>query len=195
MIKWALSQACKDSSTAIYVKTLQKVGIEGSYLNIWWWEGLMLRKISWCWERLKAGGERDDRRWDDWMASQTQWTWVWINSRSWWWTGRPGMLLFRGSQRVGHNWMTELNWPQHNEGRILQTNSKHYFQWWKTAESISSKIRNKTRVPILTTIIQHSFGSPSHSNQRRKRNKKNPDEKEQVTLSIWRWHDTIYRKP
>ena len=178
MIKWVLSQECKDSSTAIYVKTLQKVGIEGSYLNICWWERLMLRKIFWCWERLKAGGERDDRRWDDWMASQTQWTWVWINSRSWWWTGRPGVLLFMGLQRVRHNWVTELNWPQHNEGRIWQTNSKHYFQGWKTAESISSKIRNKARVPILTTIIHHSFGSPSHSNQRRKRNKNNPDGKE-----------------
>ena len=62
------------------------------------------------WERLRAGGEGDDRGWDGWMASLTQWTWVWVDSRSWWWAGRPGMLRFMGSQRVGHDWATELNW-------------------------------------------------------------------------------------
>ena len=67
-------------------------------------------KRPWCWERLKAGGEGDDRRWDGWMASPTQWTWVWVNSMSWWWTGRPGVLQSMGSQRVGHEWVTELNW-------------------------------------------------------------------------------------
>ena len=51
-----------------------------------------------------------DRGWDGRMASLTQWTWVWVNSGSWWWTGRPGILRFIGSQRVGHNWATELNW-------------------------------------------------------------------------------------
>ena len=64
----------------------------------------------WCWERLRAGGEGDDRGWDGWMASPTQWTWVWVNSGNWWWTGRPGMLQFTGLQRVGHDWATELNW-------------------------------------------------------------------------------------
>ena len=64
----------------------------------------------WRWERMRAGGEADDRGWDDWMASPTQQTWVWVDSGSWWWTGRPGMLRFMGSQRVGHNWATELNW-------------------------------------------------------------------------------------
>ena len=54
--------------------------------------------------------EGDNRGWDDWMASLTQWTWVWVNSGSWWWTGRPGVLRFMGSQRVGHDWATELNW-------------------------------------------------------------------------------------
>ena len=61
-------------------------------------------------EGLGARGEGDDRGWDGWMASLTQWTWVWVNSRSWWWTGRPGMLRFSGSQRVKHDWGTELNW-------------------------------------------------------------------------------------
>ena len=63
-----------------------------------------------CWKGLGAGGEGDDRGWDGWMASLTRWTWVWVNSRSWWWTGRPGVLRFMGSQRVGHYWATELNW-------------------------------------------------------------------------------------
>ena len=67
-------------------------------------------KRLWCWEGLRAGGEEDDRGWDGWMASLTRWTWVWVNSRSWWWTGRPGVLQFMGSQRVGHAWVTELNW-------------------------------------------------------------------------------------
>jgi len=66
-------------------------------------------KRLWCWEGLRAGGEGDDRGWDGWMASPTQWTWVWVNSGSWWWTGRPGVLRFMGSQRVGHDWATELN--------------------------------------------------------------------------------------
>ena len=68
------------------------------------------KKRPWCWERLKAGGEGDNRRWDGWMASLTQWTWVWVSSGSWWWTGKPVMLQSMGSQRVGHDWATELNW-------------------------------------------------------------------------------------
>ena len=66
-------------------------------------------KRFWCWEGLGAGGERDDRGWDGWMASLTRWTWVWVNSGRWWWTGMPGVLWFMGSQRVGHDWVTELN--------------------------------------------------------------------------------------
>ena len=65
---------------------------------------------TWCWERLKAGGEGDDRGWDGWTASLTRWTWVWASSRSWWWTGKPGVLQFMGSQSVRHDWATELNW-------------------------------------------------------------------------------------
>ena len=73
-----------------------------------WCEVLTHLKRSWCWERLKAGGEGDNRGWDGWMASPTQWTWVWVNSGSWWWTGRPGMLQFTGSQTVGHDRAIEL---------------------------------------------------------------------------------------
>ena len=71
---------------------------------------------DWCWEGLEVGGEGDDRGWDGWMALPTQWTWVWVNSGSWWWTGRPGMLQFMASQRVWHDWVTELNWT---EGKVL----------------------------------------------------------------------------
>ena len=69
-------------------------------------------KRPWCWEELGAGGEGDDRGWDGWMPSLTRWTWVWVDPGSWWWTGRPGVLQFMGSQRVGHDWVTELNWTE-----------------------------------------------------------------------------------
>ena len=70
-------------------------------------------------ERFKAGGEGDDRGWDGWMASPTQWTWVWVSSGSWWWTGRPRMLQSMGLQRVEHNWATELNWWEFQVDIIL----------------------------------------------------------------------------
>ena len=73
-----------------------------------WHEELTHWKRLWCWKGLGAGGEGDDRGWDGWMASPTQWTWVWVNSGSWWWTGRLGMLQFMGSQRVGHDRATSL---------------------------------------------------------------------------------------
>ena len=79
------------------------------------YEELTHLKGPWCWERLKAGGEGDDRGWDGWMASLTQWTWVWVNSGSWWWTRRPGVLWSMGLQRVGHDWATGLNWTENSE--------------------------------------------------------------------------------
>ena len=75
-----------------------------------WCKELPHLKRPWCWERLRAGGEGDDRGWDRWMASPTQWTWVWVDSWRWWWTGSPGVLQFKGLQRVGHYGATELNW-------------------------------------------------------------------------------------
>ena len=72
-----------------------------------------------CWEGLRAGGEGDNRGWDGWMASPTRCTWVWVNSRSWWWTGRPGVLRFMGSQIAGHDWATELNWIQRKSPQAL----------------------------------------------------------------------------
>ena len=77
-----------------------------------WCGELTHLKRPWCWERLRAGGEGDDRGLDGWMASLTQWTWVWVNSGNWWGTGKPGMLQFMGSQRVRHDWVTELSWTE-----------------------------------------------------------------------------------
>ena len=85
-----------------------------------WCKGLTHLKRPWCWERLRAGGEGDDRGWDGWMASPTQWTRVWVNSGSWWGTGRPGVLQSMGLQRVRYDWATELNW----------TELKYHSQFW-----------------------------------------------------------------
>ena len=71
-----------------------------------WFEEPTHQKRPWCWERLKAGGEGDDKGWDGWIASLTQWTWVWANSGRWWRTWKPGVLQSMGSQRVGHDWAT-----------------------------------------------------------------------------------------
>ena len=75
-----------------------------------WCEELIQWKRPWCGERLKTGGEGDDRGWDGWMASLIWSKWVWVSSGNCWCTGKPGMLQSTWSQRVGHNWATELNW-------------------------------------------------------------------------------------
>ena len=74
-----------------------------------WCKELTHLKRPWCWKRLKVAGEGDDRGWDGWMASPTLWTWVWVISSNWWWTGKPGVLQSIGLQRVRHNCATELN--------------------------------------------------------------------------------------
>ena len=73
-------------------------------------EELTCWKRPWCWEGLGAGGQGADRGWDGWMASLTWCTWAWVKSGSFWWTGRPGVLQFMELQRIGHDWVTELNW-------------------------------------------------------------------------------------
>ena len=78
----------------------------------------------WCWEGWGTGGKGDDRGWDGWMASPTSWTWVWVNSGRWWWTGRPGVLRFMGSQRVGHDWATEMKCIKMNFHKICKLNLK-----------------------------------------------------------------------
>ena len=83
------------------------------YIYFFFISPLILCSFYWAWSvslHVKAGGEGDDRGWVGWMASPIQWTWVWVNSKSWWWTGRPGLLQPMGLKRVGHDWVTELNW-------------------------------------------------------------------------------------
>ena len=75
-----------------------------------WCKELTHLKRPWCWERLKAEGEGDDRGWDGWMASPSQWIWVLATFESWWWTGKPCVLQSVGLQRIGHDWVTELSW-------------------------------------------------------------------------------------
>ena len=104
------------------------------------WEGLMLKlKLQYFGHLMQIAdllektlmlggdwvprGEWDDRGWDGWMASLTRWTWVWVKSGSWWWTGRPGMLQFMALQRIRHDWATELNWTE----LIYLTNKYIYF--------------------------------------------------------------------
>ena len=90
-------------------------------------------KRLWCWEGLGAVGEGDDQGWDGWMASRTRWTWVWVNSGRWWWTGRPGVLRFMGSQRVGHYWATELNWTEESGYKSSHSKEKEIcnnVKWW-----------------------------------------------------------------
>ena len=79
-----------------------------------WLKELTHWKRPWCWERLRAGGEGGDRGWDGWMASLTQWRWVWVSSGSWWWTRKPGILQSMGLQRVEYDWANELNWTEVN---------------------------------------------------------------------------------
>ena len=89
-----------------------------------------LLKRPWCWERLRAGGEGDDRGWDVWMASPMQWTWVWASAGSWWRTGKPGVLQSMGSQRVRHDWPTELKLKHHS-----------YIAFNFTSEKLQTKFR------------------------------------------------------
>ena len=106
----------RGSSQSILKEISPGCSLEGLMLKLnsntlaTWCEELTHCKRPWCWEGLGAGGEGNDRGWDGWMASLTRWAWVCVNSGSWWWTGRPGVLWFMGSQRVGHDWVTELNW-------------------------------------------------------------------------------------
>ena len=96
-----------------------RTDVEAETPILWPPDELTHLKRPWGWERLRAGGEGDDRGWGGWMASPTQWTWVWVDPRSWWWTGRPGVLQFLRAQRVGHNWVTELNWTHLGHYRTL----------------------------------------------------------------------------
>ena len=95
-------------------------------------------KRPWSWEGLEAGGEGDNRGWDGWMASPTWWTWVWVDSESWWWTGRPGVLQSMGSQWIRHNWVTELNWTE-----LKRNESGSFVDTWMNQSVIQSEVNQK----------------------------------------------------
>ena len=116
-------------------------------------EDLTHGKRPWCWERLRAGGEGDDRGWDGWMASLTQWTWVWVDFMSSWWTGRPGVLRFMGLQRVGHDWETELN---------------SLFKWDLSQESKNSSIYENLSILYIALIEKRKKCPHDYLNAHRK---------------------------
>jgi len=129
---WTIKKAERWRIDAFELWCLESLGLQGdpsssswrkSVLNIHWkdwcWSSntlatwckeLTLWKRPWYWERLKVQGGWNDRGWDGRMTSPTGWTWLWVSSGSWWWTGKPGVLQSTGSQRVRHGWVTELNW-------------------------------------------------------------------------------------
>ena len=129
---WVLKNWC--FWTVVLEKTLESLGLQGdptspfwkrSALGVHWkdwcwaetpvlWppdaKSWLIGKTSWFWEGLGTGGDGDDREWDGWMALPIRWAWVWVNSGSWWWTGRPSMLWFMGSQRVDTTeWLNRTN--------------------------------------------------------------------------------------
>ena len=121
--------------------------LKSQYFGHLMWRTDSLEK-TWCWERLRAGGEGDNRGWDDWMASLTQWTWVKVNSGSWWWTGRPGVLQSMGSQSVGHYWTTELTWKSKLKKYVSKTQLImllwEYVQITKTELAFNACIRSNS---------------------------------------------------
>ena len=110
---------------------------------------------SWCWEGLGARGERDDRGWDGWVASQTWWTWVLVNSGSLWWTGRPGMLRFMGSQRVGRDWVTELNWITKDVEHLYLCLSSIHLCFWNIC--LNTLLLLNWAICLLIINLQSSF--------------------------------------
>ena len=135
---------CKEINQPILKEIRADYALEGLMLKLnsntlaTWCKELTHWKTPWCWERLKAGG---DRGWDGWMASPTRWIWVWANSGSWWWTGKPGLLQSMGSL----SW-TGLNWPNFHLGlfplrsyhKFVSLFSKNYNVFPKLSQSCSS---------------------------------------------------------
>ena len=109
------------SKQSILKEIIPEYSLEGLMLKLklQYFGHLMQRTDSferpWFWVRLKAGGEADHRGWEGWMTSLTLWICIWASSRSWCWTGKPGVLPSMGSHRVGHNWTTELIWVKWRE--------------------------------------------------------------------------------
>ena len=131
-----------------------------------WSEELTHLERPWCWEWLKAGGEGDNRGWDGWMASPSQWTWVWVSSRRWWWTGKLGVLQSMGSQRVGHDWVNELilNWYWYYIPDIFLSVFSYFSMTYKNVTEICKCISKPTS--LLTNLLE---GKCSNLKQRKQR--------------------------
>ena len=118
-----------------------------------WWEELTHLKRPWSWERLRAGGEGDDRGWDGWMVLSTRWTWVWAHSRNWWWTGRPGVLWFMGSQsRTRLSDWTELNWLD-QKFKVLKL---RWFRNYRESQTPKKQIRDKSEDFFSVGVLKAS---------------------------------------
>ena len=110
-----------------------------------WCEELTHSKRLWCWESLKAGGEGDNRGWDGWMASPTQWAWVWVSSGSWWWTGRPGVL-----QSMVLQSLTQLSdWPELNKQDLWRKWADHHWAKVRWLNCHSQLSQNKLYMDFL----------------------------------------------
>ena len=117
-----------------------------------------------------AGGEESDRGWDGWIASLTPWTWIWVSSGSWWWTGKPGVLQSMGSQRVRHDWVTEqlfssLENLEKRHCLVLQRNTQDWSHVGLTVW-ISLQSKGLSKVFSNTAVQKHQFfgAQPSLSN-------------------------------
>ena len=140
-----------DPTSPFWRRSAPGISLEGMMLKLkLQYFGHLMQTVDSLEKTVMLGGigdrrEGNDRGWDGWMASLTRWTWVWVNSGSWWWTGRPGVLWFMGSQRVGHDWATELNWTELN---------------WSLHLRISKRIKFLKHVPyaiVLWMDIVKSF--------------------------------------
>ena len=143
-------------------------------------EELTHLKRPWCWERLKVGGEGDNRGGDGWMASLTRWAWVWVNSGSWWWTGRPGMLRFMGSWRVGQDWATEMKLNQKQREVKSQASVLSCVQLFATPKTLAHQSIGFSRqeylngypVPSPGDLLDPGIKSRSSALQEKKKKKR-----------------------
>ena len=131
------------SNQSILIEINPEYSLEGLMLKLklqyfgHWCEELTYLKRPWCWERLKVGEEEGNRGQNGWMASPVRWIWVWVSSRSWWWTGKPAMLQSMGSQRIRYDWVTELNWAH------LTYSESWLVVWYTSISRERSKIKLK----------------------------------------------------
>ena len=162
---------CKEIQRVILKEISPEYSLEG-LMPSWnsstlatWCEELTHWKRPWCWERLKAGGEGDDKGWDGWMASLTRWTWVSVSSRSWWWTGRPDVRQSTGSQRVRHDLVTELTDAILLLFRFLSSLIHSSKIWWSLKVIlISENFKNNRRGLIRYKLVSvYSEGKEVHN--------------------------------